>query len=81
MASSTWDFCQRIGAPRDQVKMGGATEGVERTGKEMGAGLGTRWASPEVPILFSLLSLSEGPTSFSDGASASVHALRLQRET
>ena len=35
----------------------------------------------EVLILFSLLSLSEGPTGFSDGASASVHALRLQRET
>lgn len=47
----------------------------------MGAGLGTRWASPEVPILFSLLSFPEGPTSFSDGASARIHALRLQRES
>lgn len=40
MASSTWEFCQRMGAPRDQVKMGGATEGVERTGKRWGQDLG-----------------------------------------
>lgn len=33
----------------------------------------------EVPILFSLLSLSEGPTGFSDGASAGVYALRRAR--
>lgn len=36
MASSAWEFCQKMGAPGDQVKMGGATESVERTGRAIG---------------------------------------------
>ena len=36
MASSALEFCQKMGAPRDQVKMGGATESVERTGRTTG---------------------------------------------
>lgn len=32
MASSALEFCQKMGAPRDQVKMGGATESVREIG-------------------------------------------------
>lgn len=36
MASLALEFCQEMGAPGDQVKMGGATESLERTRRAIG---------------------------------------------
>lgn len=63
--SGTREFRWVWGAPWQRKGMGGETVRLRRSVR-FRASLGTKWASPEVSFLFSLLSFSEGPTGLPD---------------